>query len=326
MPGDSAGVAVSDEFEIIERYFSSIGGAAAAPVLGIGDDGAVVEVADGQQLVVVMDTLVDGVHFPSDTRPRDIAYKALAVNLSDLAAMGACPAWFLLSLTLPASNAEWLADFATGLADGADEFGAALIGGDTCHGPLSISIQAAGLVAEGEFVTRHGAQAGDLILVSGELGRAALGLASLRGEVELPAEIEKSCRLALRRPRPRLELAPFLRRYASAAIDISDGLFSDLGHILDASRCGAIIDRAALPVNDWIAAQGAWSYALEAGDDYEICFTMAAERRAEIDAWNQAHPECPLCEIGEIIPSGFRLRADGRETGIDPGGGYRHFD
>ena len=316
---------MSSEFEIIDRYFSAIGGAGGV-LLGIGDDAAVVEVARGEQLVVAMDTLVDGVHFPTGTAAEDIACKALAVNLSDLAAMAASPAWFLLSLTLPAGDNQWLERFSAGLRRTAEDFGIALIGGDTCHGPLSVSIQVAGLVPRGEFVTRGGAAIGDLVLVSGCLGNAALGLAALRGEVDLPPELEADCLRALQRPHPRLELAPFLRRFATAAIDISDGLLGDLQHILDASGCGAEIDRAAIPVNSWIGQHAAWEYALEAGDDYEICCTVAPDRQGEIEAWNRDHPECRLAVIGEIKAQGMRLRADSGVADVGGRGGYRHFD
>jgi thiamine-monophosphate kinase len=317
---------VSNEFEIIERYFGAIGEARDDIVLGIGDDGAVVDVPQGQQLVVTMDTLVEGIHFPTQTDPADIAYKALAVNVSDLAAMAANPAWFLLSLTLPAGDNEWLARFSAGLAEAAGEFRIALIGGDTCLGPLSVSIQAAGLVPRGEFVPRGGATFGDLVLVSGCLGNAALGLADLRGEIDLPPELRANCLQALQRPRPRLELEPFLRRYASAAIDISDGLLGDLQHILDASGVGAEIERAAIPVHPWIEQRDAWEYALEAGDDYEICCTVAARQRGEIEAWNLAHPDCPLTAIGKVTTRGLRLRGDAGLVDAGGRGGYRHFD
>jgi len=315
-----------DEFAIIEHYFSSIGKPADNIVLGIGDDAAVVEVPPTVQLVVSMDTLVGGVHFPSDTSPADIAYKALAVNLSDLAAMAATPAWFLLALTLPQNDATWLHQFASGLSQAADSFNLQLIGGDTCHGELSISIQIAGLVPSARYVTRRHASPGDLILVTGELGNAALGLAYKQGKIDLPQNLQAKCLLALNRPHPRLELVPFLREYASAAIDISDGLQGDLAHLLKASGCGAKIEQLALPVNDWIEQMNCYDYALAAGDDYEICCSVPLRHRAEIDRWNRGHPDCRLSIIGEITESGYILRDGERLTNLDNAQGYQHFD
>ena len=303
-----------DEFAIIERYFSNIGKPAANIALGIGDDAAVVEVPSAEQLVISMDTLVGGVHFPPDTSPGDIAYKALAVNLSDLAA------------TLPQNDQTWLHQFADGLRQAADTFKLQLIGGDTCHGELSISIQIAGLVPSGRYVTRGQASPGDLILVTGELGNAALGLAQRQGEIELPQELREKCLLALNRPQPRLELSPFLRQYASAAIDISDGLQGDLAHILKASGCGAEIVQPALPVNVWIKQQQAYRYALAAGDDYEICCCIPPRHRAEIENWNRGHPDCRLSEIGKITESGFVLRDVESLVDLGNAQGYQHFD
>ena len=315
-----------DEFAIIQQYFSAIGAPAASTVLGIGDDAAVVEVPAGFQQVVSMDTLISGVHFPADTSPADIAYKALAVNLSDLAAMAATPSWFLLSLSLPQTEPSWLEAFADGLRQTAAEFELQLIGGDTCNGALSISLQVAGLVPTDKFVTRAGARPGDLILVSGELGAAGLGLAHLQGRIDLPEELRAGCLRALNRPRPRLELTDFLRQFASAAIDISDGLQGDLGHILKASRCGARIDRAAIPVMPWIKNQDLYHFALGAGDDYEICCTVPLEHRAQIENWNRRNPHCFLTAVGEITDSDFALQVGEQLTDLTDASGYRHFE
>lgn len=317
---------MASEFEIIARYFSGLGKSSALTRLGVGDDAAVVEVPAGRQLVVCLDNLVGGVHFPLQTSPADIAWKALAVNLSDLAAMAASPVWFQMSLTLSTVDDDWLQDFADGLRQAADRFEVQLIGGDTCRGQLAVCIQAAGLVPADAYVTRAGARPGDIVAVSGELGNAALGLAELEAEIELPAATREKCRLALNRPQPRLELVPFLSRYATAAIDISDGLVGDLRHLLDASGCGALIERAAIPVDAWIASRGAYDYALEAGDDYEICCTLDARHRGEIDAWNRDHPECRLAVIGEITESGYLMQADGQLVDLGRQRGFRHFD
>ena len=315
----------SDEFSIIEEYFSSIGPRTDNTRLGPGDDAAVMNVPAGCQLVCSMDTLISGVHFLPDTAPGDVAWKALAVNLSDLAAMAADPACFLLSLSLPDSDEAWLKEFSGSLKQIAEQFQVELIGGDTCRGSLSITIQAMGFVPADGYVTRAGAGPGDLILVSGKLGDAALGLAQLQGQVDLPDELRSSCVDALRRPRPRVELVPFLRESASAAIDLSDGLQADLGHILEASGYGAKIDRDRLPVNDWIPQANAWHHALAAGDDYEICCTVPSDHQAQIESWNRDQSDCPLTIIGEITESGYNLLQDGQTIDMNEFTGYRHF-
>jgi thiamine-monophosphate kinase len=316
-----------DEFSIISRYFSAIGDPDPNTLLSIGDDAAVVDVPERMQLVLSTDTLISGVHFPEETLPADIAYKALAVNLSDLAAMAADPAWFLLSLTLPHSDDDWLGEFSNSLNQTARHYGLQLIGGDTCRGNLSINIQIGGLVPAGKYLTRSGASTGDLILVSGELGNAALGLASIQNKIKLPEVLNVTCRQALNRPRPRLQLQSFLRQYASAAIDISDGLQADLAHILKSSNCGATVYQDQLPVNQWIQQQAAFEYAFNAGDDYEICCCVAPTHEARISQWNQDHPDCRLSVIGRITDSGYFLRNG--ESCIDLADvapGYQHFD
>jgi thiamine-monophosphate kinase len=317
---------MASEFEIIARHFSKLGKVSALTRLGVGDDAAVVEVPAGQQLVVCIDNLVGGVHFPPQTRAEDIAWKALAVNLSDLAAMGASAEWFQMSLTLPKVDEDWLQDFARGLRAASEHFEVQLVGGDTCRGELAVCIQAAGLVPADGYVTRAGAQAGDIIAVSGELGNAALGLADLGGEIELPVKTREKCRQALDRPRPRLELAPFLRRHATAAIDISDGLVGDLGHLLEAGNCGAAIDRASFPADAWIRENDAWDYALEGGDDYEICFTLGERDREQLSTWNRDNPDCPLTVIGSITDGGYTLQTAGRVLDLGQRHGYRHFE
>ena len=314
------------EFAIIEQYFSNIGTPADYVALGVGDDAAVVDLPAGEQLVVSMDTLVGGVHFPLDTSPADVAHKALAVNLSDLAAMAATPAWFLLSLTLPGDDSDWPGQFADGLRNSADVYKLALIGGDTCRGELSITVQIAGMVPSNTYLTRGQASPGDLILVTGELGNAALGLAHKQGRIELPGELQTRCLLALNRPQPRLELTPFLREFATAAIDISDGLQGDLGHLLKASGCGARIAQAAVPVNPWIKREAGYQYALAAGDDYEICCCVPPGCEADIDNWNQQHPNCRLTVIGEITGSDFLLEVEGQLVDLGNSQGYRHFE
>lgn len=315
----------ADEFSLIQRYFAAVGAPNPNTRLGIGDDAAVCVVPPGMQLVASIDTLISGVHFLPDTAPADIAYKALAVNLSDLAAMAAEPAWFLMSLTLPEAEEGWLDEFSLALAESARAYRIELIGGDTCRGQLSITIQVSGLVPESKYVTRSRARPGDLIAVSGRLGSAALGLAHLRGQLSLPDDIRDQSLNALLRPRPRLELMPFLRRHATAAIDISDGLQADLGHLLESSRCGAVIERSLLPVDDWIRDNDEYRFAVSSGDDYEICCCIPAGDRASIETWNRDSPDCPLTLIGEISEAGFVMLEDGKPVDLQGQQGFRHF-
>ena len=178
---------------------------------------------------------------------------------------------------------------------------------------------------ENEFLTRSGASPEDLIVVSGRLGNAALGLAQLRNEINLPEGLREICVDAILRPQPRLELVAFLRQYATAAIDISDGLVADLGHLLGASGCGAVIDRSRLPVDDWIREHDAFHYAIAAGDDYEICFCVSPDNRDAIETWNRQSTECPLTLIGEISETGFSVTQDGEPVDYDQNNGFRHF-
>ncbi|MCP4491359.1 MAG: thiamine-phosphate kinase [Gammaproteobacteria bacterium] len=309
------------EFALIKGFFQSIGHTQYPVALGVGDDAAVLDIPQGQQLVMSVDTFIAGVHFPEHTIAADIAHKALVVNLSDLAAMAAKPAWFLLSLTMPEVDETWLEAFSKSLTEVADQYNIELIGGDTCHGPLSISIQITGLVDTNCYVTRSGAQPADLIVVSGQLGNAALGLAQL----DLPKTLSAKCLQALNRPIPRLCLTDFLQQYASAAIDLSDGLVGDLKHILDKSEVGAVIHEDSLPVNDWIKQNNAFEYALNGGDDYELCLTIPPENKDQINTWNQANQDCPLRVIGEITESGYYLASDNQNIDLSDAQGYQHF-
>lgn len=313
------------EFSLIQQYFHGVGRSKYAATLSIGDDAAVVQVPSGKQAVVCVDTLVAGVHFPEQTTAADLAYKALAVNLSDLAAMAAEPAWFLLSLTMPESDEVWLQAFSQGLKQIADDYQIELIGGDTCRGPLSVTIQATGLVDNNNYVTRSGAQPGDRILVSGELGNAALGLAHVKGELQLPDDLIMPCISALNRPLPRLALSPLLGEYATAAIDLSDGLVGDLKHILTASGVGARLRQSDLPVNEFIRQNQIYQYALNGGDDYELCFTIKPQHLAQISLWNAHHADCALQDIGEISESGYFLETEHQPIDLNESRGYLHF-
>ena len=312
------------EFDIIARYFVRQTPARGDVLLGIGDDAALLQVPAEQQLVVAVDTLVAGRHFPDQTSAADIGYKALAVNLSDLAAMGATPAWATLSLTLPAVDAAWLQAFADGFFSLADEYAVALVGGDTTRGPLSVTVQVHGFVEPGKALRRDAANPGDAVFVSGAPGEAACALKQmLLGETPEDALLQR-----LNRPQPRVALGRGLAGLASAAIDVSDGLLADLGHLLAASRCGATLWPDRLPCSPALQTaypERALDFQLNGGDDYELCFTLPVDHRETLAAVQALH-NVPVHEIGVVeIQTGLRcVYADGRSE-IPDVHGYDHF-
>ena len=315
----------ADEFTLIERYFSTIRLSETPAFLGQGDDAAILDIPDGQQLVCSVDTLVAGKHFPLQTSANDIANKALAVNLSDLAAMAAKPAWFLLSLTIPENNEAWLKEFSDELRRQAQLYKLELIGGDTCKGELSISIQIMGLVDKGKAITRSKAQTADLIVVSGVLGCANLGLSVIQNKIDLASGDKATVLKALNRPTPRLELRDFLQKYATSCIDCSDGLVGDLRHILKASRVGASLSLDQIPMHPWIASNKQYQMVLAGGDDYELCFTIKPDNIDAIKQWNEDSSDCQLTVIGEITNTGYFLR-DGNETvDLESYSAFQHF-
>lgn len=310
------------EFELIRRYFLSMAPADGDDelVLGPGDDCAIQRVPAGRDLVFSVDTLVEGCHFPPGYSPESVAWRALGSAASDLAAMGARPVCFTLALTLPDASDRWLAPFARGLAEAGDTFGLALAGGDTTCGPLTVTVQVHGTVPQGQALRRRGAVAGDVIAVSGTLGDAAAALDYLTE----PAPSVEAARLLARyhRPEPRFELGEALIGVATAAIDISDGLCADLGHILDASGVGATVDARRVPLSPALrrcCGASALVKALYGGDDYELCVTIPAGR------WRTL-PESVkggLTAIGEVDASpGLRLL---HAPGEAAGAGYDHF-
>ena len=309
------------EFDLIARYFTRPVRRAA---LGVGDDCALLAPAPGMQLAVSSDMLVEGRHFFADVSPERLGHKALAVNLSDLAACGARPLAFTLALALPRVDAPWLEAFSRGLLALADGHGCELVGGDTTQGPLNICITVFGEVPAGQALLRSGARPGDDIYVSGTLGDARLALEALQGHITLPADVLAAARLRLEQPTPRVALGQALRGVASSALDVSDGLLGDLGHILRASGVGACIDisktikliaSSAYP----ISAGGQFDpemlhqCTLAGGDDYELAFTAPAGRRAEVAAAAQAS-STPVTRIGMVQAApGLRLvDAEGR--------------
>lgn len=318
------------EFSLIDRYLAAQGLQRADVVLGIGDDGALLQPPAGQQLVITLDTLVADVHFFADVDPEALGHKALAVNLSDLAAMGATPAWATLGLTLPQVDEAWLAGFCRGFFALADRYQMQLVGGDTTHGPtLTITVQAHGFIPPAQALRRDGAKPGDAIYVTGMLGDAGLALAAAYGNVALTADHRAVVQGRLERPAPRIAQGLALRGIASAAIDISDGLAQDLGHILDRSHVGARLAVERLPLSPAlmasVAREEALKLALTSGDDYELCFTVPPERIARLEAV-AATWDCPCTCIGEIVAeSDLQLsHADGSAFPLDRLG-YDHF-
>jgi len=315
-----------DEFELIQRFFNRAP-ADDSVLVGVGDDGAVLKPDAGRNLVTVIDTLVENVHFPSDLNASDIAFRAVAVNLSDIAAMGARPRWMTLALTLSHARDDWLQDFATGLFAAADEHNVSLVGGDTTRGEqIVITVQINGDIADGCQLTRSGAKPGDLVYVSGTVGDAAEGLAVLqaRGVQNDDTEFLKA---RFCRPIARIELGNELVPLASAAIDLSDGLYSDIEKLISSSGVGAIVDCESIPLSGplrRIAGDRALRSALTGGDDYELCFTASPKQEPSIHALAKALG-LPITAIGRIREgSGVTCRQNGRDiTFSHPG--YRHF-
>lgn len=312
-----------DEFTLIRRHFATLSPPREDVSLGIGDDAALLAIPPGEELVVTSDMLIAGRHFPAETAPADIGWKALAVNLSDLAAMGAQARWFTLALSLPEVDEQWLVEFTRGLRELAQATGVALVGGDTTRGPLTLTITALGTVPAGRALRRSGARPGDAIFVSGTLGDAALALRHWQGGSAVRTAREKQLRQRLDRPTPRLALGLALRGIASAAIDLSDGLAGDLGHILAASGVGASLDAQALPMSDAFAdlVPDALRDELQltGGDDYELCVCVPPQHI-------EAAGRLALTRIGRIeAEPGLRLvDAEGRSQAFTSTG-YRHF-
>ncbi|MCC7096404.1 MAG: thiamine-phosphate kinase [Thermomonas sp.] len=312
------------EFDLIARIRQRAG-LREDVVLGIGDDCALLSPPAGMQLAVTTDTLNCGVHFPEETAPFDIGWKALAVNLSDLAAMGARPAWCTLSLSLPEAEAGFVDGFLDGFLTMAQRHDVAIVGGDTTRGPLSISVAALGFIGPGQALRRDGARAGDDIWVSGTLGDAAAALAQWQAN----APIDLALRARLDRPTPRLELGRALCGIASACIDVSDGLLADLAHVCDASGVGAELQLEALPAS--AALDAAFDLGtrrqLQAtgGDDYELCFCAQAVHRAQVEAIAR-DIGTPVKRIGQVT-EGCRVivRSSQGETWLPPSAGYVHF-
>ncbi|WBY03852.1 thiamine-phosphate kinase [Ramlibacter tataouinensis] len=325
------------EFELIDRFFLRRGRPASAQVpLGVGDDCALLAPSPGHELAVSCDMLLEGRHFLSTVDPRRLGHKALAVNLSDLAACGARPLAFTLALALPAADEAWLAAFSQGLFALADAHGCELAGGDTTRGPLAICITVFGEVPRGQALLRSGARAGDDVWVSGSLGDARLALEVFRGTLSLPPALFEPARERMERPTPRVALGQALRGIASAAIDVSDGLLGDLGHLLRRSGAGATLEAAAalelLAVRRPAAAAGSLpdpqvqlDCVLAGGDDYELAFTAPPQHRAAVEAAGAASGT-PVTRIGRVdAEPGLRLLDAAGQALERPLRSYDHF-
>ncbi len=317
----------SSEFDLIDRYFKR---PAPSALLGVGDDAAIVSPSPGMQLLMSTDMLVAGTHFFDDTDPEALGWKTLAVNVSDIAAMGATPRWALLAMALPVADEAWIAAFARGFFDCARTFGVELIGGDTTRGPMNFCVTLFGEAAAGTALMRSGANIGDDIWVSGNPGWAALGLAHLQGRCVLEGAQQTECLLALHKPQPRVALGLALQGLATAAIDVSDGFLADLGHILDASGVSANIHVDCLPLPETgakLSADLVRDSMLAGGDDYELAFTVPPGYRDRVEELSR-QLRLALTRVGSVVSRGSEtirlVGADGRPVTVKRFG-YDHF-
>lgn len=317
------------EFELIKRYFADRGLTRKDVVIGIGDDAAVINIPENAQLVVTTDTLVSGVHFFADINPRALGHRAVAVNLSDIAAMGAEPAWLSIAVTLPEIDETWVKAFTDGIFEICEYYNVQVVGGDTTQGPLAITISAKGLIPKGKALTRSGAKPGDWIYVTGTLGDAGVAVDAIKNNHTLPLKYQAFIHNRLDYPTPRVAIAQALREVASAAIDISDGLLADLGHVLEASAVGAVVHVEQLPLSDALMNSVDESryleFALGAGDDYELLFTVPEDKRGALDV-GMSHYGVKLTCIGQIMGQSGRLelRRDNNPITLELSG-FEHF-
>jgi len=315
-----------NEFSLIDQFFKPFALKRKEVIFGIGDDAACLHIPFDTHLLVSTDTLVSGTHFLPEWNPYDIAWKAAMVNISDIAAMAAEPAFLTLALTLPELNEDWLTSFSQGLYDALNHYHIDLIGGDTTRGPLSITLTLMGLAAQGKAVRRNGAKPGDIILISGQIGAAALAVAYLARK-DLPPGAHAQLMNALLRPQPRVDLITILQQFATSAIDISDGLSADLNHICNASHAGATLDHDAIPVHPLVKnylGEQAVDLALTGGDDYELCFTVPAKHLDDVMLeFRQINSVCyPIGVITE--KPGLRIKKAEHCVELIPKG-YSHF-
>ncbi|AFP84432.1 thiamine-phosphate kinase [secondary endosymbiont of Ctenarytaina eucalypti] len=318
------------EFSLIDRYFNRIQNTRRDVVAGIGDDCALLSIAEKKWLAVSTDTLVEGTHFLTDISPSNLGYKSLAVNLSDLASMGADPAWMSLALTLPAIDEGWVSAFSESLFQQLDYYNMQLIGGDTTRGPLSLTVTLQGFIPEGRALTRAGACIGDWIYVTGTLGDSAAGLAILQNRLHVKDTQDSQYFLSRHfRPQPRILQGLALRGIASAAIDVSDGMIMDLCHILARSNCGARINLEDIPTSAALrrntTPDQARDLALHGGEDYELCFTVPNIKCGTLDV-ALSHINAPFTRIGQICPRSMGVQFIHHQKIIEYNWhGYDHF-
>ncbi len=320
----------NSEFDVIKKYFT-FSDSRDDVILPVGDDCACVSVPENKQLLITTDTLISGVHFPENTSPEDIAYKSLMVNLSDLAAMGATPTWVTLAISLPEINETWLQAFSNQFSAVLSKFNISLIGGDTTKGALSITIQAMGVCDQKKILRRDQAELNDKIFVTGYIGDASVGLQAVLNQ--LADKNLLSCVNRLNRPEARVNFAEELTLYSKCAIDISDGLVADLGHIISASDCGADINLADIPLSSstrhyfdfYHKSTVDWSMVLTQGDDYELCFTVNNKNESAVITLAKKHQLKVTC-IGEVTESNELVFTDVNNEIINfSSTGFKHF-
>ena len=320
----------NSEFDVIKKYFT-FSNSRDDVILAGGDDCACVSVPENKQLLITTDTLICGVHFPENTSPEDIAYKSLMVNLSDLAAMGATPAWVTLAISLPDINENWLQAFSNQFSAVLSKFNISLIGGDTTKGALSITIQAMGVSDKNKILRRDQAELNDKIFVTGNIGDASVGLQAVLNQLDDKNLL--SCVNSLNRPEARVDFAEELTLYSKCAIDISDGLVADLGHIVSASFCGANINLSDIPLSSatryyfdfYHKSTTDWSMVLTQGDDYELCFTVNKENESAVISLAKKHQLKVSC-IGEVTDSDKLIFTDSNNEVVNfSSTGFKHF-
>ncbi|QDP01802.1 thiamine-phosphate kinase [Thalassotalea sp. PS06] len=316
------------EFEVIKEFFTAQPVNRKDVAMGIGDDCALIQANDNKYIAITTDTLVSGVHFPDDTPARAIGHKAVAVNLSDLAAMGAEPCWISVAVTLPKVDTEWLAEFTAGMFELTEYFNVQLIGGDTTSGPLSITITAQGTVPKGKALCRSSAANGDWVYVTGEVGEAGLALQAIREQVSLSPREFQHAMDALNYPKPQVLAGQIIREYASAAIDISDGVLADLTHLCKASGLGVNLDVKDIPIApvlvDRLGDEGAARLALTAGDDYQLIFTVSDTNRVALET-ELKHANIKISCIGQMNTSQEINITRGKDPLSFSESGFEHF-
>ena len=319
------------EFELIDTYCRGIGPKHNSTVIDVGDDAAVFRPTGNKDLAVSTDTMVEGIHFLAGTDASHLGHKILNVNCSDMAAMGAEPKYATLSLTMPSMDAAWLQRFSDSLKQQAEYFNVQLIGGDTTKGTLTLSLTIIGLVNKDKIISRSGAKLGDDVYVSNVLGDAALGLASLQGQLQLPKEFSQAVELAHNRPQARVELGQALLEIANAGLDISDGLVADLGHVCSQSEVGVDLELSAMPLSPsyrhYLYQGGNYDSALFGGDDYELAFCCSPRRSNEVNALSDSLG-LSLTKIGTVVDNeanAVRLFNNGKLVSMLDSHGFNHF-